>query len=451
MASTVHVLVIPFPIQGHLTPLVQFSKRLASRGVGATIVAPESISSCLQTNSSLIRIESIADAAGPPDGVDAISGWIMDLLSKKLADIASRAAGSGCVLAAVVYDSIMPWVAEIARRLGLRAAAFNSQSCAVFSIYHHADLGSLELGAPVEGSTVSLPSMPPLGLSDLPSFLGDKNSYSSLLKLVLGRNLNSHQADWLLFNTFHELEKELLEWMAAEFPAKVIAVGPLLPSMYLDKRIIDDDSYGLSLFKPDSKNCMKWLDAQETGSVVYVSFGSLANLNDHQMSEIALGLVQSKCKYLWVIRSSEQSKLPIHLLPDNSDAGMITSWCPQLDVLSHQAIGCFITHCGWNSTLEALSLGVPVVVMPQWTDQPTNAKYLVDVWNIGVRVTAGENEMVTREEVERCLVEVMKGNKGTLLKESAAKWRRLAKEAVDIGGSSYNNIEEFVSAISMQK
>ncbi|CAH9089682.1 unnamed protein product [Cuscuta epithymum] len=236
--------------------------------------------------------------------------------------------------------------------------------------------------------------------------------------------------------------------MATQYPAKVIAIGPLLPSMYLDKRVRDDDSYGLSLFKAESNKTMEWLDSQETGSVVYVSFGSLANLNDKQMREVALGLIRSKCKFLWVIRSSEQSKLPTHLMEENSDAGMITNWCPQLDVLSHPAIGCFVTHCGWNSTLEALSLGVPIVAMPQWTDQPTNAKYLVDIWNVGIRVVADKNGLVTTKEFERCLVEVMKGHKGILLKENAAKWRQLAKEAVDLGGSSDKNIEEFVSAIS---
>ncbi|CAH9089680.1 unnamed protein product [Cuscuta epithymum] len=447
MASRVHVFVIPLPIQGHITPMVQFSKRLASRGVGSTIITPSSTSSCVQTNSSLIRIEPIPESGGgQPDGIAAINDWFMDLLSKNLAEIASKATDSGCVLAAVVYDSIMPWVADIAHHLGLRAAAFNSQSCAVFSLYHHADKGNL--AAPVEGSTVSLPSMPPLGVDDLPSFLCDNNSYSSLLKHVLGRNLSTHKADWLLFNTFDELEKELLEWMATQYPAKVIAIGPLLPSMYLDKRVRDDDSYGLSLFKAESNKTMEWLDSQETGSVVYVSFGSLANLNDKQMREVALGLIRSKCKFLWVIRSSEQSKLPTHLMEENSDAGMITNWCPQLDVLSHPAIGCFVTHCGWNSTLEALSLGVPIVAMPQWTDQPTNAKYLVDIWNVGIRVVADKNGLVTTKEFERCLVEVMKGHKGILLKENAAKWRQLAKEAVDLGGSSDKNIEEFVSAIS---
>ncbi|CAI0459492.1 unnamed protein product [Linum tenue] len=110
--------------------------------------------------------------------------------------------------------------------------------------------------------------------------------------------------------------------------------------------------------------------------------------------------------------------------------------CPQLEVLDHHAVGCFVTHCGWNSTLEALSLGVPMVAMPQWTDQGTNAKYIEDVWKIGVRGV-----------VEKCLREVMEGKKGEEMKSNAKKWKRVMEEAVSEGGSSNKNINEFVDSL----
>ncbi|KAG5589098.1 hypothetical protein H5410_039612 [Solanum commersonii] len=59
-------------------------------------------------------------------------------------------------------------------------------------------------------------------------------------------------------------------------------------------------------------------------------------------------------------------------------------------ITSVGSIGCFLTHCGWNSTLESISLGVPMVAIPQWTDQPTNAKLVKDVWEIGVRAKQDE-------------------------------------------------------------
>ena len=181
----------------------------------------------------------------------------------------------------------------------------------------------------------------------------------------------------------------------------------MIPSMFLDKRLGDDKDSGLNLIKPNSDVCMKWLDSKEPGSVVYVSFGSLAAVGEEQMAELAWGLKRSNRCFLWIVRESEESKLPRDLVKETSGTGLIIKWCPQLQVLAHKSVGCFVTHCGWNSTLEALSLGVPMVAMPQWTDQPTNAKYITDVWRVRVRVKEDEKGIVTKEEVERRIREVL--------------------------------------------
>jgi UDP:flavonoid glycosyltransferase YjiC (YdhE family) len=160
-----------------------------------------------------------------------------------------------------------------------------------------------------------------------------------------------------------------MNWMRIiKWPIKPI--GPTIPSMFLDKRLGDDKDYGLNLFKPNSDVCMKWLDSKEPGSVVYVSFGSLAAVGEEQMAELAWGLKRTNRCFLWIVRESEESKLPRDFVKETSNIGLIIKWCPQLQVLAHKSVGCFMTHCGWNSTLEALSLGVPMVAMPQWTDQP---------------------------------------------------------------------------------
>ena len=207
----------------------------------------------------------------------------------------------------------------------------------------------------------------------------------------------------------------------------------------------DDKDYGLNLFKPDADACMKWLDKMETGSVVYAAFGSLAALGEEQMEEITWGLKNSNCYFLWVVRESEQKKLPTNFVSETAEKGLVVSWCPQLEVLAHKAIGCFMTHCGWNSTLEALSLGVPMVAMPQWTDQTTNAKFIVDVWKVGVRIKVDEKGFASKEEIELCIREVIEGESGKEMKRNSVKWKELAIEALDEGGSSDKNIEEFVA------
>ncbi|XP_059445919.1 mogroside IE synthase-like [Corylus avellana] len=234
--------------------------------------------------------------------------------------------------------------------------------------------------------------------------------------------------------------------MASQWPVKTI--GPAIPSMYLDKRLEDDKEYGLNLFKPNVDACMKWLDTKEIGSVVYASFGSLAALGEEQMEELSLGLKNSNCYFLWVVRESEEKKLPGNFIEETTERGLVVTWCPQLDVLAHKAIGCFMTHCGWNSTLEALSLGVPMVAMPQWTDQPTNAKFIVDVWKVGIRIKLDENSIATKEEIEFRIREVMEGERGKEMKMNSLRWKELAIEAVDEGGSSDKNIEEFITKLS---
>lgn len=238
---------------------------------------------------------------------------------------------------------------------------------------------------------------------------------------------------------------QVLKWIGNE--CKIRTIGPCIPSMYTDKRIDGNYDYGLSFFKPKTESFIQWLDEKEDRSVIYVSFGSMADLSEKQMEEVAWGLIESKCNFLWVVRETEQSKLPQHFASGLVERGLIVNWCTQLQVLSHSAVGCFLTHGGWNSTLEALSLGVPMVVMPQWTDQPMNAKLILDVWRIGVRVRADENGIVMRDEVVARLAEVMQIERGDEIRRNVLKWKDLAIEAVSEGGTSDQNITEFAAEL----
>lgn len=222
------------------------------------------------------------------------------------------------------------------------------------------------------------------------------------------------------------------------------AIGPTIPSMYLDKQLEDDYDYGMSLFKPNHIECMKWLNDKPKGSVVYVSFGSGGKLEPEQMEEIAWGLNESDTNFLWIVRETEKEKLPKGYV---ASKGLVVTWCRQVEVLAHESIGCFVTHCGFNSTLETLSLGVPVVGMPQWTDQPTNAKCLEEIWGVGVQVKADEKGIVTRENLVSCIKEIMEGERGVVARRNATKWRDLAIQAVGEGGSSDKDIDEFVSQL----
>ncbi|KAL0393869.1 UNVERIFIED_CONTAM: UDP-glycosyltransferase 74E2 [Sesamum latifolium] len=439
-----HCLIFPYPIQGHINPMLQFAKRLLQKGIEITLVITQTLATNTLFSSSTIPLETISDgSAGLPPGTsyDVYLARFQEFGSKTLKEAVVRLADSGRPVDCIVFDPFLPWCLDVAKEMGLKVAPFFTQSCAVDQIYYHVFKG--ELKVPLSGEEILVPGLPPLMPEDMPSFMYVHGSYPPLFEMVVNQFSGLENADWLFLNTFHKLEEEVIDYMAKFLPVKTI--GPSIPSMYLDKRLPDDKEYGLNVYKPDTEACMEWLNQRQPESVVYVSFGSIAKLGEEQMEELAWGLRLSNKHFLWVVRSSEESKLPKDFANESSKKGLIVSWCPQLDVLAHEAVCCFVTHCGWNSTLEALSLGVPMVGMPQWSDQSTNSKFVTDVWEMGVRAKADDNGVVSRETIAGCIRDVMEGERGEEIKKNAGKWKELGREAVDEGGSSDKNIQEFVS------
>lgn len=236
--------------------------------------------------------------------------------------------------------------------------------------------------------------------------------------------------------------------MASAWRGKTI--GPTVPASYIgDDRLPSDTKYGLDLYEPTAAPCIAWLDAHPPRSVVYASFGSLSDLDPLQMREVAHGLLDAGRPFLWVVRASEAHKLPAGFEGACGGRGLVVSWCPQLEVLAHRAVGCFLTHCGWNSTAEALVTGVPMVAVPQWTDQPMNARYVEAVWRVGVRARPAPPDdslgLVRRGEVVMRVEEVMDGDKSAEFRRSADVWMAKARAASREGGSSDRNIAEFVA------
>ncbi|KAF2289035.1 hypothetical protein GH714_024311 [Hevea brasiliensis] len=436
-AYRAHCIVLPYPTQGHINPMLQFSKRIQHKGVKVTLVNTRFISNTIThkpSSSTSIALETISDGydEGGIDHAESVQVYLdtfRKVGSQTLSNLVEKLNASGFPVDCIVYDAFMPWCLQVAKKFGLLSAVFFTQSCAVDITYYHVFRGLIK--PPVKENEILLaPGLPPLEVQDLPSFIHHYGSYPAAFEMLMNQFSNIDEADWGA------------DWLAKLWPLKTI--GPSMPSMYLDKQIQDDKDYGFSIFKPNNEACMNWLNHKPTGSVVYVSFGSLATLGAEQMEELCWGLRRSNCYFLWVVRESEEAKLPENFVQETSEKGLVVRWCPQLEVLADEAVGCFLTHCGWNSTLEALSLGVPMVAMPQWTDQSTNAKYIMDVWKMGIRAPMGEKGVVGRDVIRDCIKEVIEGESRKEMRENAEKWRNLAKAAADEGGSSDKNIREFV-------
>ncbi|KAM5562894.1 mogroside IE synthase-like [Rosa sericea] len=449
-AYEAHCLVVSFPTQGHINPMLQFSKRLERKGLEVTLVTTQSFHKRLSSPSTSITLETISDGhdeggSTEAESMEAYLDRFREVGSRTLTKLIEKLSESGHKVDCIVYDAFIPWPLEVAKRFGIVGVAFFTQSCAVDNIYYNVQQGLLKVPCTNE-SEILLPGVRvPLRASDMPSFVSVPSQYPAFLRMVVDQFSNVDKADWILCNTFYELEVEEADWMAKFWPLRTI--GPTIPSMYLDKRHEDDKEYGFSLFKPNSDACMKWLKERQKGSVAYVSFGSLAELGAEQMEELGWGLKNSNIYFLWVVREKEANKLPRGFAEATSEKGLVVSWCPQLEVLATEAVGCFVTHCGWNSTLEALSLGVPMVAVPQWTDQSTNAKYIMDVWKMGLRAQADEKGIVRREEIEYCVREILERERGKEIQKNAWKWKELARKAVDKGGSSDRNIDEFIAKL----
>ncbi|CAL5331938.1 unnamed protein product [Camellia sinensis] len=444
-----HVIVFPFYGQGHLNPMLQFSKRLASKGLKVIVTTVLSVTKTMPSRAGSIAFEPVYDdcTEGGIQGPGGFKGYLDRFEASGtccVTELIRKLESSEYPVKCLVYDGNMPWALNIAKQLGIAAAAFFTQSCAAIASYYpmHLDL----LGEPLPVLAFPMPALPEIRIPKMPLFGSDTSRYLPMIRYVLEQFSNIEKADWVLFNSFDELEGEVVKWMSNLWPVRTI--GPTVPSIYLDKRADNDSDYGLQLYKPQNEDCLKWLNTKDTGSVVYVSFGSVASLNAEQTAEMAEALKQNNNSFLWVVRSDEQSKLPSGFVEETSEKGLVVTWCSQLEVLAHPAVGCFISHCGWNSTVEAISFGVPVVAMPQFLDQETNAHFVEQVWGVGVITKVDEKGVATTVEIERCVGEVMQGERGKEIKKNAMRWKELATEAVDESGSSDKYIDEIITCLA---
>ncbi|WVZ88048.1 hypothetical protein U9M48_034605 [Paspalum notatum var. saurae] len=267
-----------------------------------------------------------------------------------------------------------------------------------------------------------------------------EHSSSSHHFLVVSYGIQSH------VNPGRVLEAAALTEM--ERHLDIFPIGPVVRSS-----AVEDLPARIHLFKHDDvdkKRYMDWLGAHRDKTVVYVSFGSITKCTKLQMEEVVRGLRRCGRPYLLVVRKDglEEDDDGLQLQEINTqddEMGMVVDWCDQLEVLSHPAVGCFVTHCGWNSTMEALVSGVPIVGVPKTFDQPTNM-YLMEVeWTIGVRGECDSEGFLTGTELARCIGMVMgEGTQAMAMRERAGAMKEMARDRVDAGGLVERKLRDFV-------
>ena len=208
-------------------------------------------------------------------------------------------------------------------------------------------------------------------------------------------------------------------------------------------------------------DCSQWLDSKARSSVLYVSFGSMARMSKAQIDEIAMGLLESEQTFLWVVRpgilnNSDQDAnddadvLPDGFLEKTKNKGLVVPWATQLSVLSHPSVGGFFTHGGWNSTMESLTLGVPMLVFPHWADQYTDRMLVVNQWKIGLKLeTCRDDGVIERGEIARAAKCVVGSKEGEEMRRRSKEMRETIRQATSPGGSSWLNLQRLVDYIGV--
>ncbi|KAH9307213.1 hypothetical protein KI387_035124 [Taxus chinensis] len=451
-----HALLLPFPAQGHVNPMMQLSTILSARSFYITFVNTEYIHDRMLKSGSTksmadFRFETIPDGfplehSRTHNELSEVCKSMVDICPAHLEKVVDKLKGKSDVppLTCIVYDGCMSWAQKTAIKLGVPGISFWTPSACGFYLYLSAPLlmekGYIPLkdqsyltNGYMEEEISCIPGMPLLRMKDVPSFYYDATNY--IFEFLITQTQVGMSADLVLINTFDELEGPVMEALRDRLP--VYSIGPLLEA---------EQKNGLSnsfaSLWTEEKSCVQWLDDQEPGSVVYVCFGSVTVMSDQELEEFAWGLEGSKQPFLWVIRPDlvhgTSAKLPMEFVKKVKGRSFFVSWAPQLEVLCHPSVGGFLTHSGWNSTIESICAGVPMICWPFFAEQQINRTYVSQIWKIGIAM----NDVVEKREVEEMVKRLMIGKEGEEMRRRIGEVRDASIRAVNKGGSSYNNLEK---------
>ncbi|XP_044476840.1 UDP-glycosyltransferase 83A1-like [Mangifera indica] len=447
MGKQPHVLVIPYPAQGHVTPLLKLATKIAEQGIKVTFVNTEQIAAKVMATmpeesegESLIKFVSISDGIQQEDDMKDFYKYTNILLRdmpgklEYLIEKVNQSSDSEQI-SCIVADIFAGWAVETAWNMGIPRAAVVPYGPATLALsYHFSKLTLDSDGNAMNDGMISISEESlPWRRNELPwSFPLDQKMQKLLFEAMCTVEQIIKISNWVLSNSFYELDST-----SCDLVPKLLPIGPLLA--------LNNSRHLAGSFWPEDSTCLSWLDEQPLGSVIYVALGSTGTINQQQFDELALGLESSGQPFLWVVRSDlmigSDAQFPGAFKEQIAGRGKMVEWAPQEKVLAHRSVACFVSHCGWNSTLEGLSMGVPFLCWPFFVDQIQNKNYVCEAWKIGFELTRDENGIVTRHEIE---TKVRKLLNDESIKGNALKLKEMAKRSLAEGGSSFENFERFM-------
>jgi len=459
---------IPYPAPGHMIPMCDIATLFASHGQQVTIITTPSnarffTKSLSSVDPFFLRLHIVnfpSQQVGLPDGVESMSStsdsdtsgkiyYGAMLLREPIQDFMEKDPPD-CIIA----DCINPWVYDLACKLQIPTIAFTGFSLFTISLmeslrinpsfYSHTDSSSGSFIVPNFPHSITLCTKPP-------------KIFTGFMEMMLETILKSMG---LIINNFIELDgEECIEHYKKITGQKVWHLGPAS----LIRQTIQEKSERGNENVVSVHDCLSWLNSKRLNSVLYICFGSICYLSDKQLYEIACGIEASGHEFVWVVpekkgKEDESEEEKEKWLPkgfDERNIGkkkglIIRGWAPQVMILSHIAVGAFMTHCGWNSTVEAVSAGIPMITWPVHGEQFYNEKLITDVRGIGVEVGAtewcvngfGEKEkLVSKDSIEKAVRRLMDGgDEAKEIRQRAQEFGEKATRAVQKGGSTHNNL-----------
>ncbi|CAN6203486.1 unnamed protein product [Urochloa humidicola] len=437
------VLLFPLPYQGHINPMFQLAGLLHSRGFAITVFhthfnAPDA---SLHPDYDFVPVPD-----GMPEGGHPVQETVQRIFDmnracaapfrERLAAVLDEDDGVACLVA----DAHLLTLLDVARGLGVPTLVLRSTSAASLCCFLAYPLLHEEGYLPPQESKLDMPVkvLPPLRVKDL--YYSRRGGNEMVNKLVARATEAVKNSSGLLINTSDALKKAELDRIRDELNIPmVLAIGPL--------HKVSSKSVGSSLLNQDY-GCIEWLDTQQSKSVLYVSFGSLASMGTKDFLEVAWGLANSGVPFLWVVRPDILQGLDDPNFPNGfeaavQDRGKLIQWAPQEVVLAHCAVGGFWTHNGWNSTLESICEGVPMICRPQFADQMMNTRYVEQAWGVGFELEG----VLERGKIDKAIRKLMKEREGDEMRKRAKELKNKVEVCLKTGGSSQGAIDKLVNYI----
>ncbi|XP_010271774.1 PREDICTED: UDP-glycosyltransferase 76E2-like [Nelumbo nucifera] len=437
-----HLVLVPCPLQGHLSPMLHLATLLHSRGFSITIVHTCFNSPNPSNYPPDFNFQPISD--GLSDGEEVFNRGLVpfamelnlncetpfrDCMTRMLSDDLQN------TVVFVIYDSAMYFVHTVANDLKVPTIVLrtsNATSFIAFTILMHKGCLQFEDNDQLDEPVAELPF---LRSKDLPRLDTSSTGCTALLHEVMSHTINATKtASALIWNTFDHLESTTLQKVQHDLQVPVFPIGPLHKC---------SPSSCTSLLAED-RSCIGWLETQAPKSVIYISFGSIATISECELVEMAWGLAASEQHFLWVVRpgsvcgSKWVELLPPEFETKTSARGLVVKWAPQQQVLAHEAIGGFWTHGGWNSTLESICEGIPMLCQPCYGDQRVNARLVSHVWRVGMQL----EDRLKREQIEKAIRRLMVGQEGLEMRERAMVLKEKVELSLKKGGLSYQSLEK---------